>query len=48
MFRSLLVGIVAAALAWAPCAQACTGIRLIAKDHGVVAARTLEFGFDLH
>ncbi len=29
-------------------AQACTGIRLIAKDGGVVAARTLEFGFDLH
>ena len=48
MFRSLLVGIVSAALAWAPIAQACTGIRLIAKDRGVVAARTLEFGFDLH
>jgi choloylglycine hydrolase len=40
MFRSLLVGIVSAALAWAPIAQACTGIRLIAKDRGVVAART--------
>ena len=48
MFRSLLVGIVSAALVWAPCAQACTGIRLIAKDGAVVAARTLEFGFDLH
>ncbi|MGB6660211.1 MAG: linear amide C-N hydrolase, partial [Xanthobacteraceae bacterium] len=29
-------------------AQACTGIRLVAKDGGVVAARTLEFGVDLH
>ncbi len=48
MFRSLLVGILAAALAFAPVAQACTGIRLVAKDGGVVAARTLEFGFDLH
>jgi len=48
MFRSILVGILAAALAFAPVAQACTGIRLVAKDGGVVAARTLEFGFDLH
>ena len=48
MLRSFLVGIVSAALCWAPVAQACTGIRLIAKDRGVVAARTLEFGFDLH
>src|ERR1700733_8996202 len=48
MFRSLLIGIVSAALVFAPCAQACTGSRLIAKDRGVVAARTLEFGFDLH
>jgi choloylglycine hydrolase len=48
MFRSLLVGILAAALSLAPVAQACTGIRLIAKDGGIVAARTLEFGFDLH
>jgi choloylglycine hydrolase len=28
-------------------AQACTGIRLIAGDGGVVPGRTLEFGFDL-
>ena len=48
MFRSLLVGVLAAALAFAPVAQACTGIRLVAKDGGVVAARTLEFGLDLH
>ncbi len=47
-FRSLLVGVVSTALCFAPVAQACTGIRLIAKDGGVVAARTLEFGFDLH
>jgi choloylglycine hydrolase len=44
----MLVGILAAALSFAPVAQACTGIRLIAKDGGVVAARTLEFGFDMH
>ncbi len=48
MICSLFVGILGAALAFAPVAQACTGIRLIAKDGGVVAARTLEFGFDLH
>ena len=48
MIRSMLVGILAAALSFAPVAQACTGIRLIAKDGGVVAARTLEFGFDMH
>src|ERR1700759_4588561 len=46
--RSLLVGILAGALTFAPVAQACTGIRLVAKDGGVVAARTLEFGVDLH
>jgi choloylglycine hydrolase len=48
VIRSMLVGILAAALSFAPVAQACTGIRLIAKDGGVVAARTLEFGFDMH
>jgi choloylglycine hydrolase len=48
MFRSLLIAILAAALGFVPAAQACTGIRLVAKDGGVVAARTLEFGFDLH
>jgi choloylglycine hydrolase len=48
MFRSLLVGSLVAALSFVPAAQACTGIRLIAKDGGVVAARSLEFGFDLH
>jgi choloylglycine hydrolase len=48
VIRSMLVGILAAALSFAPVAQACTGIRLVAKDGGVVAARSLEFGFDLH
>jgi choloylglycine hydrolase len=48
VFRSLLIGILAASVSLAPAAQACTGIRLIAKDGGVVAARTLEFGMDLH
>ncbi len=47
-FRSLLVGLLVAALSFAPVAQACTGIRLVAKDGGVIAARTLEFGVDLH
>ena len=47
MLRSFVAGILAAALILTPVAQACTGIRLIAKDGGVVAARTLEFGFDL-
>jgi choloylglycine hydrolase len=46
--RSLLVGVLVAALGFAPAGQACTGIRLVAKDGGVVAARTLEFGVDLH
>ncbi len=48
MFRSLLIAMLAAALSFAPAARACTGIRLVAKDGGVVAARTLEFGFDMH
>ncbi len=48
MLRSLRFGVLAAALGFASAAQACTGIRLIAKDGSVVAARTLEYGFDLH
>jgi choloylglycine hydrolase len=48
LFRPLLIAILAAALGLVPAAQACTGIRLVAKDGGVVAARSLEFGFDLH
>jgi choloylglycine hydrolase len=47
-FRALLVGSLAAALNLVPAAQACTGIRLVAKDGSVIAARTLEFGFDLN
>ena len=46
--RSVLVGTLVAALSFVPAAQACTGIRLVAKDGGVIAARTLEFGVDLH
>ena len=46
--RALLGGVLAGALTFAPVAQACTGIRLVAKDGGVIAARTLEFGVDLH
>jgi choloylglycine hydrolase len=47
MFRKLVVAVVVGGLAPAPATQACTGIQLIAKDGGVVAARTLEFGIDL-
>jgi choloylglycine hydrolase len=48
MFRSPLIATLIGALMFAPAAEACTGIRLVAKDGGVVAARSLEFGFDLH
>ena len=43
----LLTIVLSAAIVFAPVAQACTGIRLIAKDGAVVAGRSLEFGFDL-
>jgi choloylglycine hydrolase len=48
MFRSPLIATLIGALIIAPAAEACTGIRLVAKDGGVIAARSLEFGFDLH
>ena len=48
MFRSTIAGILTAALSFAPVAQACTGIRFVAKDGSIIAARSLEFGFDLH
>ena len=48
MFRTLWIAALAGTIAFAPVAQACTGIQLTAKDGGVVAARTLEFGIDLH
>jgi choloylglycine hydrolase len=48
MFRSPLIATLITALIVAPAAEACTGIRLVAKDGGVIAARSLEFGFDLH
>ncbi|MGE0093034.1 MAG: linear amide C-N hydrolase [Alphaproteobacteria bacterium] len=38
--------VLAACLAFAPTAQACTGMMLQAKDGGVVTGRTLEFGVD--
>lgn len=47
MIRRVLAVLVAGCLAFAQNAQACTGILLTAKDGSVVAARTLEFGFDL-
>lgn len=47
MVRTLIALSLAGSLALAPLAQACTGIQLTAKDGGVVAARTLEFGIDL-
>lgn len=44
-FISIAIG---AIFAWAsPAAYACTGLRLIAEDDGVVIGRTLEFGFDV-
>jgi choloylglycine hydrolase len=48
MYRLPLIATVIAALIVAPAAEACTGIRLVAKDGGVIAARSLEFGFDVH
>jgi choloylglycine hydrolase len=48
MFRHLSIAALAGTIAFAPVAQACTGIQLTAKDGGVIAARTLEFGIDLH
>src|SRR5208283_660310 len=47
MFRKFAIAAFAAALIFAPHVEACTGIRLIAVDGGVVPGRTLEFGFDL-
>jgi choloylglycine hydrolase len=47
MFRHLSIAALAGTVAFAPVAQACTGIQLTARDGGVVAARTLEFGIDL-
>jgi choloylglycine hydrolase len=46
MLRKITSAALAGAVALAPVAQACTGIELTAKDGGVVAARTLEFGID--
>jgi choloylglycine hydrolase len=47
MFRTLIAATLTGSLAFLPAAQACTGIQLTAKDGGIVAARTLEFGVDL-
>ncbi|MEJ0091996.1 MAG: choloylglycine hydrolase family protein [Methylocella sp.] len=47
MIERWAIAILAVILAFAPAAEACTGIRLIAADGGVVPGRTLEFGFDL-
>jgi choloylglycine hydrolase len=44
-FRGALVALVVAAVA--SYSQACTGIRLKAKDGSIVHARTMEFGFPL-
>ncbi len=47
MINRLAAAALAAIIALAPPASACTGIRLIAADGAVVPGRTLEFGFDL-
>ena len=44
MLRPLTALVLAGSLAFAPVANACTGIRLSAKDGTEVAGRTLEFG----
>jgi choloylglycine hydrolase len=44
MLRSLTVIVLAGSLAFAPVANACTGIKLTAKDGTQIAGRTLEFG----
>jgi choloylglycine hydrolase len=46
MLKKVTGAALAGAIVLAPVAQACTGIKLTAKDGGVVAARTLEFGID--
>jgi choloylglycine hydrolase len=45
--RTLSIAVLASTVGFAQVAQACTGIRLVAKDGGVVTARTMEFGFDI-
>lgn len=44
MIRPLTAMVLAGSLAFAPVANACTGIKLTAKDGTAVAGRTLEFG----
>jgi choloylglycine hydrolase len=43
MLRQIAVAAVAATFALTPAAQACTIMRIIAKDGGVIYARTMEF-----
>jgi choloylglycine hydrolase len=45
--RRLLAGVVAAATACAPAAQACTSFMLTAKDGSKAYGRTMEFGVDM-
>ncbi len=42
MIRMLATAVIAGLLVWGPTVEACTGIQLVSKDGGVVAARTLE------
>jgi len=44
MLRRLSVAVLSGTLAFAPVANACTGIHLSAKDGTVIAGRTMEFG----
>ena len=46
MLKEITSAVLVGVVALAPVAQACTGIALTAKDGGVIAARTLEFGID--
>src|SRR5438874_7521584 len=46
--RKTLITAAAICSLFAPTAQACTGIRLIAGDGTVIHARTMEFAIDIH
>lgn len=45
--RALIAAPLAALIAWAPAAEACTTMLITAKDGAVISGRTMEFGFDV-
>lgn len=44
MKKAFFLSIISASIAFGPSIDACTGIKLIAKDGSFVHGRTLEFG----